>query len=71
VEGISFPSGKEGAVGASFGETGASTVAGAFLLELVFAFFGGGSTYPLSQHKNTYELGSSSSSSVWLYQQYG
>jgi hypothetical protein len=28
------------------------TIAGAFLPELVFAFFGGGSTYPLSLHKN-------------------
>ena len=52
VEGISFPFGKEEAVSTSFGEVGALAVAGAGLLELVFAFFGGGSIYPSSLHKS-------------------
>jgi hypothetical protein len=44
VEGISFPFGKEGAASTSFDKAGALTVARACLLELVFGFFGGGST---------------------------
>jgi hypothetical protein len=52
VEGIYFPFGKEGAAGASFDKAGASTVAGACLLELVFSFFGGRSTYASSLYKN-------------------
>jgi hypothetical protein len=53
-----FSFGGEGVAGTSFGETGTSTVIGACLLELVLAFFGGGSTYPSSLHKKC----------VWLYQ---
>ena len=52
VEGISFPFGKEEAAGTSFGEVGALVVAGAGLLELVFAFFEGGSMHPSSLYKS-------------------
>jgi hypothetical protein len=51
IEGISFSFGKEEVAGTSFGDVGASAVAGAGLLELGFAFFRGGSIYPSSLHK--------------------
>jgi hypothetical protein len=46
VEGISFPVGKEEGTGTSFDEARASDVVGVDLLELVFAFFEGGSAKP-------------------------
>jgi hypothetical protein len=51
VEGIYFPFGKEEGACTSFDKSGASDVAGVGLLEVVFAFFKGGSAKPSSLHK--------------------
>jgi hypothetical protein len=48
VEGFSFPFVREEGAGASFDKAGASDVAGVGLLELILAFFEGGSVKPSS-----------------------